>query len=243
MTTNIKLPVSVSAFVGDVRRIAFRVRQHGARMSAATNGEISVRTADDLERLTDQLIQIHSERQRNAVGSAGPLISEGEKLITAIGLAGRFAGKTNPLIVQQLAQLRSGRKGRSAAAVKFALEMHLGLLEEHRRELGGLLPPTIVKDVADLIVQLDVHAAQMKLAREAEQRITAQRNEVVGRLLALVSHVRGLVAVLFRDDPAVRSAFAVRAVRRPPGAQTSVGMTRLQLSRSWSHAQSSTNGG
>lgn len=214
MTPKIKLRIPLNDFVFEVRRLALYVSRHVDCMSKATGGKISARTAVRMTELVDRLVEIDIARVRMTGGSVRDVVRDAEKLITAIATAARYAGKTEPTILERLNRVRSGKMRRSAAAVKFALEMHLGLAREEPSAIGALLPATVEAEAAQLVERLNAHDAAVKNATEHREKVAEERYQIVGELKQLTSDVRALATVLGRVAPELACEFA-RAADAP----------------------------
>jgi hypothetical protein len=131
-------------------------------------------------------------------------------------MAARYAGKTEPQIVEYLERLRNGKQRRAAAAVKFSLEKHLELMRTHPR-VGGLLRDGIESEAMQLLERLTEHEVAVKTATKRQEEVAGERNAVIGELQRITGDVRALATVLARTDPELARDYgrAAEAASRP----------------------------
>ena len=87
------------------------------------------------------------------------------------------------------------------------LHTYLGLLKEHPKEIGALLPKSTARDVERLASAIEAHGDRVKDARSAGQSVTRRRTKILSELRTLSADVRALAAILFRNKPELARQF------------------------------------
>jgi hypothetical protein len=186
------------------------VSAHSKRFSAATEGRIGTKTAKTLLELVDQLTQIDSARFPNVTRPSRTILAEAARLLSELKSAANYAAKLNPAIrADNMKKIIPEEQSRSAAAILFALDQYVRLLQEHKRAIGGLLPATIVADAARVAAEYKTNEAALEKAKRAAASVSNQRTKIIGELQRISSDVRALAAVLFRREPELARQFAL----------------------------------
>src|SRR5690242_10635391 len=102
MASKTKLPVSLSEFFLHARKLSSLVSKHRVRIEAASGGRINDKVGKKLLRIVEELEELGSDRKQLTVRSAKPILREAAKLITTIDLAAQYAGKTDPVLADQI---------------------------------------------------------------------------------------------------------------------------------------------
>ncbi len=199
MSRGISLGMPLSDFLLEANRLAGVVIRHADRLSAASGGRIGADTAEEMQNLTAEILRIERERERKLVGPIRPLIRRAEKLVTEIGTAARFIALDKPVVAQQLQRLRSGPRKRSAADARWALEMHLGLVREHRPAFATILSTDFTDEAARTLTAMDSHRDARRAMTEESAAQLRRRNDRVVRLQRIVSEIRVLAQAADRN--------------------------------------------
>jgi hypothetical protein len=214
------LPMPLRDFLAHVRKLSVFVSRYAIRMSALSGKRISARTAKQLVQLVEELERIDAERDRIAIGTSRDIVREASDLVTTIGMAARFAAQDHPVIAERLKRVRRGKQRRSAAAVVWALEMHIGLVKKNAAELGKLIPKTTLRDAERLRAALDEHNDRVKNRRDVNEEVSKRRADILRELRTISANVRALAAITFRAEPEIARQFQLPK-RRTPRARVS----------------------